>query len=99
MLLILGKTNDDKGCQLEGLTKRLLICQGFKKVTTSKIGPGGHEIDVEAISQITSLTHSETHRLYCECKAYQLPIDINDWLKFLGKMMSFSLQQGEKLTG
>lgn len=34
-LLILGQNNDDKGCQLEQLTTKILEHQGFENLTTN----------------------------------------------------------------
>ncbi|MGE6574244.1 hypothetical protein [Paenibacillus xylanexedens] len=85
-MFILGKSNDDKGKQLEELTKRILIHLNYKNITTNYIGPGGEEIDVVADFKIPSIGTDITRRLICECKAYKTPLDTSSWLKFLGKV-------------
>ncbi|WP_340397435.1 hypothetical protein NST50_29640 [Paenibacillus sp. FSL E2-0202] len=85
-MFILGKSNYDKGKQLEELTKKILIQLDYQNITTNYIGPGGEEIDVVADFKIPSIGMNITRRLICECKAYKTPLDTSSWLKFLGKV-------------
>lgn len=47
-LYILGQNSDDKGSQLENLTKRILTKYGLTNVTRDEVSAGGNEIDVTA---------------------------------------------------
>jgi hypothetical protein len=85
-MLILGKNSDDKGTQLENLTQVLLLSFGFTNIVTNDIRAGGAEIDIRAERQFLDLVDSQNYRVICECKAYREPANINDWLKFLGKI-------------
>lgn len=85
-LLILGKTNDDKGAQLERLTKYLLGEMEYTDIVVNQIGAGGHEIDVRAERRFPSLGGGQRCCVICECKAHKTPISMSDWLKFLGKI-------------
>jgi len=84
-MMLLGRTADDKGKQLEGLTRIILEELGYSDVSTNVIAGGGEEIDVSAVLKTTGLESGERQKIICECKAYSDKIDINDWLKFLGK--------------
>lgn len=85
-LLILGQTSDDKGTQLEQLTKYLLQEMGYVDVVVNSVGAGGQEIDVQAEIKMPSLDGEQRTRVICECKAHKEPVAISDWLKFLGKL-------------
>ncbi|WP_379134098.1 hypothetical protein [Paenibacillus sp. sgz500958] len=98
-MIILGKSNDDKGTQLEELTKRLLSGYGYKNIITNYIGPGGEEIDVSADYYLPGIGQNQTRRLICECKAYKTPIDITSWLKFLGKIFIEESRRDEEVFG
>lgn len=85
-LYILGETRDDKGAQLEELTRTILERQGYKNIQSNLQVGGGSEIDAYATKESTTgVKNIETHVL-CECKAHERPIDMNDWLKFIGKV-------------
>jgi len=45
-MLVLGSTSDEKGTQLEQLTKDILADLGYRDITTNRIDAGGEEIDV-----------------------------------------------------
>ena len=86
-MIILGKTNDDKGMQLEQLTKNILERRGYKRIITNFIGAGGEEIDLTAEYEVPQINNNFLiKKILCECKAHKKPNDINDWLKFLGKV-------------
>jgi hypothetical protein len=87
-IIIFGKTSDDRGTQLEILTKNLLKSLGFTNVVKSEIGSGGHEIDVTAEISRPGINSSYKQMAICECKAMRNPISTNDWMKFLGKIFS-----------
>lgn len=85
-LIILGKTKDDKGTQLEQLTKTLLKSQGYSNIVTNMQVGGGSELDVTAERKdVIGINEIKTPVL-CECKAHQAPIVLTDWLKFIGKL-------------
>lgn len=85
-LIILGKNRDDKGSQLEQLTKALLKSQGFTNIATNVQVGGGSELDVTAVKKDTTGIKEITTPVLCECKAHQNPIALPDWLKFIGKL-------------
>jgi hypothetical protein len=85
-VLVLGKNSDEKGTQLENLTKTLLTAKQYRNVCKNSIGAGGQEIDVRAEYLVPSLKDSKTFKVICECKAYKTPVDLPQWLKFYGKL-------------
>ena len=85
-LYILGKNSDDKGTQLEQLTVKILEHQGLEDITTNIQGAGGNEIDITAYSQTTIGIYPQKTKVIGECKAHKAPINITDWLKFIGKV-------------
>ena len=98
-LIVLGKTNDDKGTQLEQLTKSLLERLGYKEIVLNDIGPGGQEIDLRAEILIPSLQGEQQRRVICECKAHRTPIGLTDWLKFIGKVHVEEIRLQREITG
>lgn len=85
-LIILGKTNDDKGTQLEQLTKRILEYQGYSNIVTNVQVSGASELDVTA-SKVERVGINDINTpVICECKAHEKPISMVDWLKFIGKL-------------
>ena len=85
-LYILGKNSDDKGTQLEQLTVKILEHQGLEDITTNIQEAGGNEIDITAYSQTTIGICPQKTKVIGECKAHKAPINITDWLKFIGKV-------------
>lgn len=85
-LHILGNTNDDKGTQLEILAKEMLEKQGYSNVAGNVIASGGSEFDAVASYKMPLATNNIEYRVICECKAHSNPININDWMKFIGKV-------------
>ena len=55
-LYILGKNSDDKGTQLEQLTKKILEHQGLKDIATNIQGAGGNEIDINLSKKLYILS-------------------------------------------
>lgn len=86
-LFILGKNSDDIGNQLEKLTCLILEKLNFINIIKNEVGSGGHEIDVRAEYEINSLNGLSKKPIICECKAYKSTVSMNDWLKFLGKVL------------
>lgn len=85
-LIILGKTKDDKGTQLEKLTNQILEYQGYSKVVNNVQVSGASELDVTA-SKVEKIGINEiVTPVICECKAHERPISMTDWLKFIGKI-------------
>jgi Restriction endonuclease len=85
---LFGRTNDDKGAQLEHLTKRLLERLGYEDVTLNFVGSGGSEVDIHGNYPLPALSGNKKLTLIGECKAYESPINLPDWLKFLGKVFT-----------
>ena len=98
-MIILGKHTDDKGTQLEVLTRSLLGGMEYTNLACNVIGPGAEELDVTGERRIPVPGNVVTYRLLCECKAYKTPIDLNHWLKFLGKLFSAEARGGDKILG
>jgi hypothetical protein len=93
-MLVLGKSSDDKGTQLEKLTHTLLSAMGYTNIVINEIRSGGEEIDLRADYEFQSVGGRQTSRLICECKAHKEPSRMSDWLKFLGKILSEEIRQG-----
>ena len=85
-LILLEQNKDKKGSLLESIVKILLSSFGYEYVATNEIGAGGNEIDIVAEKRLRSIGEITTYPLICECKAHEAPINMNDWLKFLGKI-------------
>lgn len=85
-LLILGKNKDDKGTQLEQLAIKILRSQGYVDIIPNMQVSGASELDVKAYkSNQTGIKDIRTP-VICECKAHESPINMTDWLKFIGKL-------------
>ena len=98
-MIILGRSGDDKGKQLEQLTRRLVEDLGYRNVVVNKVDVGGEEIDVAAEFPLPQPGSPTTHRLICECKAHKAPTDMTDWLKFLGKVYVEESLSGQEVFG
>jgi Restriction endonuclease len=98
-LRVFGRNSDDKGTQLERLTRRLLQKIGYTDVTLNIIGSGGSEIDVRAKYSVPGLHGTSSILLLGECKAYDSPINLPDWLKFLGKIYSEKARRSNQVNG
>ncbi len=85
-LRVFGNSSDDKGTQLERLTKRLLEGLGYQQVALNVVGSGGSEVDIRAEFRAPGLDGEITLHLIGECKAYDSTVTLPDWLKFLGKL-------------
>lgn len=85
-LYILGRNNDDKGTQLEQLTVKILEYQGLEDIDTNIQGTGGNEVDVIAYRKSSIGIKAQSIKVIGECKAHRTPIDMTDWLKFIGKV-------------
>lgn len=85
-MLILGRTADDKGAQLETLVKAVLLVQGYTDVRTNVVTAGGNELDITAIRSDEVITSSHQTPLLGEAKAYADPVSTPAWQRFLGKV-------------
>lgn len=85
-LYILASGKDEKGTQLEKLTKRIFEHIGYEYVNTNQINAGGDEIDVIGKFVLPQPGGESVYRVICECKAHERPIVNDDWDKFLGKV-------------
>lgn len=90
-ILILESNRDRKGAMLECIVKNILRYLQYEYVATNEIGAGGNELDVVAERRIPSINKVEVYPVICECKAHEKPIDMTDWLKFLGKVYKETL--------
>lgn len=97
-LYILGKNKKDKGNQLENLTKKILAEQGYKNITKSVIGQGGHEIDVYAVRELQSGIEKIKYPIICECKAHEKMVSMPDYDKFKGKLAT-AKENNKNTTG
>lgn len=98
-MIVLGKTSDDKGTQLELLTRKILETLGCRNIVVNFISSGGQEIDLNADYPMPGIGAPQNRRLICECKAYAKPMNIPDWLKFLGKVYSEEARLNSEITG
>ena len=98
-MIILGKTNDDKGKQLETITHDILEKMGCKNIQVNFISSGGEEIDVAADYPLPTVGTVLNRRLICECKAHSRPIDLPTWQKFLGMIYSEEARIGSEVSG
>jgi len=63
-------------------------------------GTGAEELDVTGERRLPMPGGTvATYKLICECKAYKTPIDLNHWLKFLGKLFAAEIRGGDKILG
>ena len=85
-LYIIGSSNDDKGTQLEELTAALMKESGYEYIRRNVIDAGGSEKDVNAKRTYEQDGKRIKIPVICECKAKSEPINIIDWLKFVGKI-------------
>jgi hypothetical protein len=98
-MIILGRTNDDKGTQLESLTKMILLDLGYSNIISNPVSSGGSELDVTADYAQPLPGNTRMLKLVCECKAHQDPTTMTDWLKFLGKLHVTEVERGEEASG
>lgn len=85
-VLVLGDTPQERGLQLEELTKKVLEHLEYKNFSLREISSGGHEIDLYCERELGQISRPQTIGMICECKAHEKPINTTDWLKFLGKV-------------
>ncbi len=98
MIYILSKSSDDKGTQLEALTRTLLSSMGYTNIVRNFISSGGEEIDVNADFALPGIGSTQFRRLICECKADEKPVDLPQWLKFLGKVLFEEARLGTEIS-
>lgn len=98
-LRIFGRNSDDKGTQLEGLVRRLLVRLGYKHVSLNVVGSGGSEIDIRAEFPVPGPVTTADLTVIGECKAYETPVALPDWLKFLGKVYSEEVRWPGQVRG
>lgn len=85
-MLILGKTADDKGSQLEALVHATLAADGYQNIARNRITSGGNELDVVAERVSKVLGQDQITPVLCEAKAYADTVSMPVWHKFLGKV-------------
>lgn len=94
-----GRTSDDKGTQLEELTKRLLEKRGYRQVSTNLVGAGGTEMDINAEFALPGLSRENFVHVIGECKAYETPVVQPEWMKFLGKLYTLKVTRKKEVRG
>lgn len=85
-MIVLGKTADDKGAQLEAVVAVTLTEQGYEDVTVNLIEAGGNELDVVAVRASPLFGAVQHTPVICEAKAYRDPVGTPAWQRFLGKL-------------
>src|SRR5688500_15375962 len=98
-MIILGRSRDDKGTELEQLTESILRRRGLRNIHCNQIGEGGSEVDAHAEHPQPGIGHTYLHPHLCECKAHASPIGMTDWLKFLGKIYTEEAVTGRQVSG
>src|SRR4051812_15537749 len=96
-LMILGKHSDDRGAQLEALTKEILESLNYRRIGMNRAGIAG-ELDITGEHVIPMPVQDKVERLLGECKAHKEPLNMTDWLKFLGKIY-IKQASGETVNG
>jgi Restriction endonuclease len=96
---VFGKDTDDKGAQLEIMTKRLLESRGYRQVGLNSIGSGGTEIDIVAEQSLPGLNRTDSIEVIGECKAYEGPIAQPELTKFLGKLFLLKVKRKSQVKG
>ena len=82
-MILLAKNRQEKGDQLEQLTRKLVEATGYRNVVLNKCDVAG-EIDVFAEFAVTG-PEGAGHRLICECKAHRNAIDMPGLAEVSGK--------------
>jgi hypothetical protein len=98
-VLVLGKTNKDKGTQLEQIAQAMLSAKGFQNIELNSVGTGGAEYDVTADWGGVGVANPVTINVVGECKARKDPVNMDDWQKFLGKVYIESQKAGHEMLG
>lgn len=99
MLFILGANTDDKGTQLEQLGQDMLASRGYRNLTLNAVGPGGAEYDVTGEREAPGATSAPPLFVLGECKAWQDPVNMDAWQKFLGKLLAEQVRRGTPIQG
>lgn len=99
MLFILGTNTDDKGTQLEQLGQDMLASRGYRNLTLNAVGPGGAEYDVTGEREPPGATGAPPLFVLGECKAWQDPVNMDAWQKFLGKLLAEHVRRGTPIQG
>ncbi len=97
-LFILGVNTDDKGTQLEKLTKSIYESFGYTNLSLSKHGAYG-EIDVSGEASIAAVMNPTIFHVIGECKARSDPINMTDWMKFYGKLATHRILVHQNTVG
>lgn len=84
-MLVLGTSPQDKGQQLEALTRTLLQHLGYRNCNANVMANGA-EVDVRGELPLPGIGQVRSQRLICECKAHKSALDMTQWCKFLGKV-------------
>jgi Restriction endonuclease len=96
---VFGADNEDKGSQLERLTKRLLESRGYRQVVLNSIGSGGTEIDIVAEQTLPGLNRHDSVEVIGECKAYDPTVSQPALMKFLGKLWLLKTKRKNHVKG
>ncbi|MGC2236177.1 MAG: hypothetical protein WA584_08450 [Pyrinomonadaceae bacterium] len=87
-MLIFGKTNDDKGTQLERIASFMLAEKNYVDIRLNAVRNGAAEYDLTANYLLPVVGSNPPKKIHVvgECKARSKKIDMDDWQKFLGKV-------------
>jgi hypothetical protein len=85
-VIVLGKTNDEKGAQLEILTASILRRLGYTDVAANVVNAGGSEVDVVGTYTMPMPGGGSRVDVLGECKALKRKVDLDEWNKLLGKL-------------
>lgn len=100
LMFILGKSNDDKGAQLEKLAVSMLEDKGYTRIRVNTVGSGASEYDLTAVYVIPGLGDNPVEiAVMGECKARQAAVSMDDWQKFIGKVYLEKLRTSRTLYG
>jgi hypothetical protein len=90
-IIILGATTEQKGAELERFAKKIFERSGFVNAVTNVVASGANEYDVTSECIIKKRNKEVRVPIIAECKAYSYKCDMNQWLKFLGKLHTIQL--------
>jgi hypothetical protein len=100
-MLVLGQDGNDKGTQLEQIAQAMLSDKGFQNITLNAVRAGSAEYDVTAVYVMPGLGSGAGRRISVvgECKARKDAINMDDWQKFMGKVILETITKGHDVQG
>jgi hypothetical protein len=98
-MIVFGRTNDDKGRQLEQIAQSMLQQRGYQNIRLNSVVAGGAEYDITGEYIIPLAVKQRRFKVIGECKARKDPVNMDDWQKFLGKVYLESIKRKHDITG